>query len=165
MGWLRVLTKDFILFCKLVQPSPSSLQLPSLRHRHRYCRPRHCPHPCPPPSLPLPLPSLLPLPLPLLTCQPCHCLHRLATLTLFIARHPHRRHSRHRRHRPCCHSPRTLAAVAITLATIAIAIVIARHPRCVAIALFVASAFTPPPPLSPSHRLRWGRGGPYQSGA
>jgi hypothetical protein len=35
----------------------------------------------------------------------------------------------------------------------------------VVIALFVASAFTCPPPLLPLCRLRWGRGGPYQSGA
>jgi hypothetical protein len=39
MGWSRALTKDFILFCKLVQPSPSSLQLPSLRHCHHSCHP------------------------------------------------------------------------------------------------------------------------------
>jgi hypothetical protein len=119
--------KDFILFCKLVQPSPSSLQLPSSCHRHCSCRPCHCPHPCPPPSLPLPLPSLLPSPL--LACQPCHHLHCLATLTLFVARHPHGRHSHCCRHCPHCCSPRTLVAVAITLATIAITIVIACHPH------------------------------------
>ncbi len=33
----------------------------------------------------------------------------------------------------------------------------------IVIALFVTSAFTCPPPLSPSRRLGWGRGGPYQS--
>jgi hypothetical protein len=35
----------------------------------------------------------------------------------------------------------------------------------VVIALFVASAFTCPPPSLPSHCLGWGRGGPYRSGA
>jgi hypothetical protein len=35
----------------------------------------------------------------------------------------------------------------------------------IVIALFVASAFTRPPPLSPLCRLGWGRGGLYQSGA
>jgi hypothetical protein len=127
MGWLRALTKDFILFCKLVQPSPSSLQLPSLRHRHCTCCPCHFPHPRPPPLSPLPLPSLLPSPL--LTHQPCHRLHRLAALTLLAACHPHCRHSCRRCYCPCCCSPRTLIAIAITLATIAIAIVIAHHPR------------------------------------
>ncbi len=128
MGWLRALTKDFVLFCKLVQPSPSSLQSPSLHHRHRSCCPCHCPHPRPPPSSPSPLPSLLPLPL--LACQPCHHLHCLAALTLLVAYHPHPCHSRCRRHRPRCRSPHTLVAVTIALATIAIAIFIARHPCC-----------------------------------
>jgi hypothetical protein len=114
MGWLRSLTKDFILFCKLVKPSPSSLRLPSLRHHHRSCRPCHCPHPLPPPLLPSPLPSLLPLPL--LTRQPCHRLHCLDALTLFAARHPHCHHSHRRRHRTRCCSPSTLVAIAIALA-------------------------------------------------
>jgi hypothetical protein len=127
MGWSRALTKDVILFCKLVQPSPSSSQLPSSCHHHCSCRPRHRPHPCPPPSSPSPLPSLSPLPL--LARQPCHRLHRLAALTLLVACHPHCRHSHRRCHFPCCCSPRTLVAVAIALATVAIAIVIARHPR------------------------------------
>jgi hypothetical protein len=127
MGWLRALTKDFILFCKLVQPSPSSLQLPSSCHHHCSCRPCHRPHPCPPPSLPSPLPSLSPSPL--LPRQPCHRLHRLAALTLLVACHPHCHHSHRRRHRPRCCSPCTLVPVAISLATVAIAIVIARHPR------------------------------------
>ncbi len=35
----------------------------------------------------------------------------------------------------------------------------------IVIALFVASAFTRPPPSLPSRRIRWGRGGPYRSGA
>jgi hypothetical protein len=35
----------------------------------------------------------------------------------------------------------------------------------VVIALFIASAFTCLPPLSPLHHLGWGRGGPYQSDA
>jgi hypothetical protein len=122
MGWSRALTKDFILFCKLVQPSPSSLQLPSLCHRHCSCHPCHCPHPCPPPLLPSPLPSLLPSPL--LAHKPCHRLHCLADLTLFVACHPHCRHSCRHHHRPCCRSPSTLVAIAI-------AIVIAHHPhRC-----------------------------------
>jgi hypothetical protein len=128
MGWSRAPTKDFILFCKLVQPLPSSLQLPSSCHRHCSCRPRHHPHPRLPPLLSLPLPSLLPLPL--LARQPCHHLHCLATLTLLVACHPHHRHSRRRHHRPRCCSPRTLVAVAIALTTITIAIVIACHPRC-----------------------------------
>jgi hypothetical protein len=119
--------KDFILFCKLVQPLPSSLQLPSLRHRHCSCRPRHCPHPHPPPLSPLPLPSLLPSPL--LPRHPCHCLHRLAALTLLVTCHPHCRHSHCRRHCPSCCSPRTLVAIAIALATVAIAFVIACHPH------------------------------------
>jgi hypothetical protein len=54
----------------------------------------------------------------------------------------------------------------IALATAAIAIVIARHPRppcnC---PLCCLSAFTCPPPLLPLCRLGWGRGGPYQSSA
>ncbi len=127
MGWSRALTKNFILFYKMVQPSPSSSQLLSLRHRHRSCRPRHRPHPPRPPSSPLPLPSLLPSPL--LARQPCYHLHRLAALTLLVACHPHRHHSRCRRHCPCCRSTRTLVAVAIALATVSIAIVIACHPR------------------------------------
>jgi hypothetical protein len=128
MGWSRALTKDFVLFCKLVQPLPSSLQLPSSHHRHRSCCPCHCLHPHPPPTLPLPLPSLLPLPL--LARQPCHRLHCLAALTLLVACHPHCCHSRCCRHRPRFCSPHTLIAVTIALATIAIAIVIAVHPRC-----------------------------------
>jgi hypothetical protein len=120
--------KDFILFFKLVQPLPSSLQLPSSRHRHCSCCPRHHPHPRPPPSSPSPLPSLSTSPL--LACQPCHPLHRLAALTLLAACHPHCRHSRHRHHRPRCRSPQTLVAVAIALATVTIAIVIACHPCC-----------------------------------
>jgi hypothetical protein len=117
MGWLRALTKDFILFCKMVQPSPSSSQLPSLRHRHRSCRPSHRPHPRPPPSLPSPLPSSLPSPL--LTRQPCHCLHRLAALTLLVAYHPHRRNSRRRCHRPRCRLPRTTVSAAIIVTAVA----------------------------------------------
>jgi hypothetical protein len=130
LGWSRVPTKDFILFCRLVQPSPSCSQLPSSRHPHCSSHPRHRPHPRPPTSLPLPLPSSLVSPL--LARQPCHRLHRLAALTLLVACHPHRRHSRCRRHPPRCRSPRTLFAVAIALATVAIAIDIARHPcrRC-----------------------------------
>jgi hypothetical protein len=130
MGWSRALTKDFILFCKLVQPSPSSSQLPSSCYRHCSCHPCHCPHPCLPPLSPSPLPSSLPSSL--LARQPCHHLHRLATLTLFVACHPHPRHSRRCRHCPRCRSPRTLVAIAITLATIAITIVITCHPhhRC-----------------------------------
>jgi hypothetical protein len=128
MGWLRALTKDFIIFCKLVQPSPSSLQLPSLRHCHRSCRPRHCLHPHPPPSLPLPLPSLSPSPL--LARQACHRLHHLAALTLLVACHPHCCHRHCRCHRSCCCSPRTLVAIAIALSTVTIAIVIACHPCC-----------------------------------
>jgi hypothetical protein len=126
MGWLRALTKDFILFCRLVQPLPSSSQLPSLRHRHCSCRPCHRLHPRPPTLLPSPLPSLLPSLL--LARQPCHHLHCLAALTLLVTCHPHRCHSCHHRHRLCCHSPRTLVAIAIALATIVIAIVIACHP-------------------------------------
>jgi hypothetical protein len=128
MGWSRVLTKDFILFCKLVQPSPSSSKVPSLLHRHCSCQPCHHPHPCPPPLLPLPLPSSSPLSL--LARQPCHCLHCLAALTLFVARHHHCHHSRCCRHCPHCCSPSTLVAVAIALTTVAIAIVIACHPCC-----------------------------------
>jgi hypothetical protein len=149
--------KDFILFCRLVQPSPYSLQLLSSCHRHRSCRPCHRPHPHPPASSPSPLPTLLPSPL--LARQPCHRLHCLAALTLLVACHPHCRHSRRRRHRPRCRLPRTLVAVAIALATVAITIVIARHPcRRRNRPLFVASAFTRPPPSSPSRRLGWGRG-------
>ncbi len=113
-------------------------------------------HPCPPPLSPSPLPSLLPSLL--LARQPCHRLHRLATLTLLVACHPHCRHSPCRRHRPCCCSPctlvlliachphcrhsrcrrhrphccspRTLVSVAIALATVASTIIIARHPCC-----------------------------------
>ncbi len=113
-------------------------------------------HPCPPPLSPSPLPSLLPSPL--LARQPCHHLHRLATLTLLVACHPHCRHSccrRHRphccsprtlvlliachphcrhsccrRHRPRCCSPHTLVPIAIALATVASTIVIAPHPPC-----------------------------------
>ncbi len=149
--------KDFILFCKLVQPLPSSLQLPSSCHCHCSCRPRHRPHPHPPPLLLSPLLSLSLLPL--LARQPCHRLHRLAALTLLVACHPHCRHSCCRRHRPCCCSPRTLVAVTIALATLLATRV------AIVIALFVASAFTRPPPLSPSCRIKWGRGGPYRPGA
>jgi hypothetical protein len=163
MGWSRALTKDFILFCKLVQPSPSSLQLPSLGHCHRSCRPCHCPHPHPPPLLPSPLPSLLPLPL--LARQPCHHLHHLVTLTLLVACHPHCHHSRRRRHCPCCHLPRTLIAIAIALATIALPSSLLTTLVAIVTALFVASALTCPPPLLPLRRLGWRRGGPYQSGA
>jgi hypothetical protein len=92
------------------------------KHTHTH------PHPSPPPSLPSPLPSLPPLPL--LARQPCHHLHCLAALTLFVSHHPHRRHSHCRHPRPCCRSPSTLVAIAIALATIAIAIVIACHPHC-----------------------------------
>jgi hypothetical protein len=127
MGWSRALTKDFILFCKMVQPLPSSLQSPSLCHCHCSCRPCHRPHPRPPPSSPSPLPSLSLLPL--LARQPCHHLHCLAALTLLVAFPPHHRHSRCRCHRPRCCSPCTLVAVAIALATVAIAIIIARHPH------------------------------------
>jgi hypothetical protein len=126
MGWSRALTKDFILFCKLVQPSPSPLQLPSLRHRHHSCRPHHRPNPSPLPSSPSPLPSSLPSPL--LARQPCHRLHRLATFTLLVACHPHCRHSRCHRQYPRCCLPHTLVTIAIALATIAIAVVIACHP-------------------------------------
>jgi hypothetical protein len=130
MGWSRALTKDFILFCKMVQPLPSSSQLPSSCHCHRSCRPCHCPHPRPPPLLPSPLPSLLPSPL--LARQPCHRLHCLAPLTLLVACHPHCRHSCRHCHCPRCCSPCTLVAVAvaIALATVIIAIVIACHPCC-----------------------------------
>jgi hypothetical protein len=127
MGWSRAVTKDFILFCKLVQPLTSSLQLPSSRHCHCSCNPCHRLHPCPPPLLPLPLPSLSPLPL--LACQPCHHLHCFATLTLLVACHPHCRHSCCCRHRPRCRLSCTLVTVAITLATVTIAIIIACHPH------------------------------------
>jgi hypothetical protein len=157
--------KEFILFCKLVQPSPSSLQLPSSRHRHRHrsCRPRHRPHPRPPPSLPSPLPSSSPSPL--LAHQPCHRLHRLAALTLLVACHPHRHHSRRRRHCPRCRSPRTLIAVAITLAQSPSLSSLLATLVTVVIALFVASTFTCLPSSLPSRCLGWGRGGPYRSGA
>ncbi len=127
-GLVEGADEGFYFICKLVQPLPSSSQLPSLHHRHHSCQPCHRPHPRPPPSLPSPLPSLSPLPL--LARQPCHCLHRLAALTLLVACHPHCRHSRCSCHRPRCRLPRTLVAVAIALSTIAIAIVIARHPCC-----------------------------------
>ncbi len=155
--------KGFYLFCKLVQPSPSSLQLPSLLHCHRSCRPHHRPHPCPPPSLPSPLPSLLPLLL--LARQPCHRLHCLAALTLLVACHPHCRHS--------CRTAITLI-VARPAPSLPLPLLLPPLPSpssllatlvAVVIALFVASAFTRPPPLSPLRRLGWGREGPYQSGA
>jgi hypothetical protein len=163
MGWSRVLTKDFILFCKLVQPSPSSSNCP-LRAiaiilatlaiaRILACHPHHHRH-CP-------------------LCHHCHCL--LANLvTISIALPP---------------SPSLPLAtlIAATVVAAAIALVVA-HPApslpsplllppsplpssllatlvAITIALFVASAFTPPPPSLPLCRLRWGRGGQYQSGA
>ncbi len=52
-----------------------------------------------------------------------------------------------------------------SLATVAIAIVIACHLCCHCIALFIASAFTLLPPSLPSCCLGWGMGGPYQSSA
>ncbi len=163
MGWSRALKKDFILFCKLVQPSPSSSQLPSSRHHHRSCRPCHRPHPRPPPSLPSPLPYLSPLPL--LARQPCHCLHRLAALTIFVDCHPHRCHSRCRRHRPIVARPAPSSPLPSLLPpspspSSSLATLVA-----VAITLFVTSAFTRPPPSSPSRRHGWGRGEPYRSGA
>jgi hypothetical protein len=131
------------------------------RHCHCSCRPCHCPHPCSPPSLPSPLPSSLPSPM--LAHQPCHHLHYLAALTLFVAHHPHCCHSPCRCHRPCCCLPSTLVAVAITLATIAMPLSLLATLVAVTMALFVASAFTCLPPLLPLCHLGWGRGGPYQS--
>jgi hypothetical protein len=79
-GLVEGTDEGFILFCKLVQLSPSSLQSPSLRHCHCSCRPHHPPHPRLSPLLPSSLPSSLPSLL--LACQPCHHLHCLAALTL-----------------------------------------------------------------------------------
>jgi hypothetical protein len=123
--------------------------------------------------------------------QPCHHLHPLAALTLLVACHPHRHHSRCRRHRPCCclprtlillvachphhcHSrchchrphcrlPRTLIVVAIALATVASALSSLATLVAVIIALWVASAFTCPPPSLPAgvillaNQRRWRR--------
>jgi hypothetical protein len=159
-GLVKGTDKGFYLFCKLVQPLPSSLQLPSLCHRHCSCRPCHRTYPPLQPLLRLPLPSLSPLPL--LAHQACHCLHCLATLTLFV-----------------------LIAATVIAATIALVVA---HPApssplplllpplsspssllatliAITIALFIASAFTCLPPSLPLRCLGWGRGGPYQSGA
>jgi hypothetical protein len=47
------------------------------------------------------------------------------TIALIVTHHSHHRH-----HCPCCHSPTTLVTIAITLATIAFAIIIACCPGC-----------------------------------
>ncbi len=100
------------LFVTVTVARPPTLS-PSLSPCH--------PHPpcCLPPSL---LPQLSPPPSPLLLLTPHPC--------LLVACNLHCRHSRCRRHRLCCRSPCTLVSVAIPPATVASAIVIARHPRC-----------------------------------
>ncbi len=136
MGWLRALAKDFILFCKLVQPLPSSLQSPLCastialaalaiariltRHTCPHCQCPLCCH-CHcspathvtvaialPPSPSSSLATLIANAIPLITACHSHC----------------------RRHCPRCRLPSTHVAIAITLATITIAIVIACHPLC-----------------------------------
>jgi hypothetical protein len=102
------------LFVAVTVARPPTLSpSPSPCHPHLPC--------CMPTSLP---PQSSPPPSPLLLLAP--------HLVLLIACHPHRRHSPCHCHHPRCCSPRTLVSIAITLATVASAIVIAHHPcrRC-----------------------------------
>jgi hypothetical protein len=135
-----------LFFAVAVARPPTLSPSPSPCRPHPPCR---LPPSLPPQLLPPPSPSLLLAPHP----RPPCCLPPSLppqslpppSPSLLLAPHP-RRH----RHRSCHHRQ--------------------RHRYCsplvaVVIALFVASAFTHPPPLSPSRRLGWGRGGPYQSGA
>jgi hypothetical protein len=136
-------------------------------------------HPCPLPLSPSPLPSSMPSPM--LARQPCHHLHRLATLTLLVACHPAIALVVAR---PAPSSSLLLATlIAATVVATAITPVVT-HPApsspspsllppsptplstlatlvAIVIALFVASVFTHLPPSSPSCHLGWGWGGPY----
>jgi hypothetical protein len=135
------------LFVAVAVARPPTLSpSPSPCHPHPPCR---LPPSLPPQSLPPPSPSLSLAPHP---CPP-HCLPPSSppqslpppSPLLSLAPHPCLRRHRSCHHRQCHHhrSPPSLLFV---------------------IALFVASAFTRPPPSSPLRRLGWGRGGPYPRG-
>jgi hypothetical protein len=93
-----------LLAIALFAPSPSLLPALSL--------------PSSTPTTLVALPMHSSLPLLLLACHSCHCCHRLAALTLFVAHHPH----------CCCNSPHCCPPQALPPALPSL--LLARHPHC-----------------------------------